>query len=182
MNKLYNCFNLKQRTFPLRALFLSFALLWSGLAHAQLILNTDLTSSVASVPSGATYVYSIFYSTQSPTLAATNAHIQVPFPSGMTLISFQGTGHVAGYSIIMVMGVPTLDIEMIDPLPAGSAGIIDIEVLVPAGTVCDGTVVTTHSTFSADNASNSPERSLWLLRAIPLSFLWISSRLLPLAM
>lgn len=124
--------------------------------YAQLNLNVGITSSAVTAESGEIYSYSIFYSTQSPTLAAINPVITIPFPSGMELVLFQGTSHVDNFSIVTIMGIPTLEINLINPLSAGSAGIIDIKVKIPAGTVCDGTPLITNATFVADNADNSP--------------------------
>jgi protocatechuate 3,4-dioxygenase beta subunit len=125
----------------------------------NLLLNVNLNVSTGSAGSGEVFRYDIAYSTISPTLAADEPVIYLPFPNGMELFSFQGTADVVSTQVVTYMGGPALEITMIDPLPAGSAGLMSAEVFVPAGTVCDGTVITTAATFESSNAQNSPVSS-----------------------
>jgi uncharacterized repeat protein (TIGR01451 family) len=131
----------------------------TGAQNAFMLMSLELRirfrASSDMVESGEVFQYKIGYSTVSPTLAANNAVITVPLPAGMDLLAFQGTADVESWEIVG----SDLVIQMIDPLPAGSAGLMEMEVVVPEGTVCDGTLVETNATFTASNADNSPAGS-----------------------
>ncbi|NBC10054.1 MAG: DUF11 domain-containing protein, partial [Bacteroidetes bacterium] len=99
--------------------------------------------------------YFISYGTISLTESAINAEITVPLPSGTNLAGFSGTTDVADAAVVGT----DLIIDMIDPLPAGSSGIMTLELVVEAGSFCDGDMITTTAVFTADNADNTATAS-----------------------
>jgi len=127
--------------------------------NGNLILDIGLSVSDPDPLTGVNYTYTISYATQSLTEEANGALIELPLPAGITALSFMGTTDVDSTRIVTVGGVPTLQVFMVDPLDAGSAGILSLEVAIPPGSQCDGTVISNTVTFSADNADNSPVAS-----------------------
>jgi len=127
--------------------------------NGNLILDIGLSVSDPNPLTGVNYNYTISYATQSLTEEANGAMIELPLPSGITALSFVGTTDVDSTRIETVAGVPTLQIFMVDPLDAGSTGILSLGVVISPGSLCDGTVISNTVTFSADNADNSPVTS-----------------------
>ncbi len=97
-------------------------------------------------------VYVIKYSTQSNTNNFSNAEMVVTLPApDVGFITFTGTTDVANTSFQQVGNEHQFTIDMIDPLPAGSTGQMELVVNYEPGSLCDGTVVTATLDRSADN-------------------------------
>ncbi|NRA48846.1 MAG: hypothetical protein HRU12_06910, partial [Phaeodactylibacter sp.] len=122
----------------------------------NLVLDIGLLVNDENPETGVAFSYTISYATQSLVEDADNPVIDVPLPNGMQVLGFVGNTDVAGTEMIEVMGVPTFRINMVDPLEAGAAGILTLQLSIPPGQVCDGTVISAVVTFSADDADNSP--------------------------
>ncbi|WP_282784258.1 DUF11 domain-containing protein, partial [Phaeodactylibacter xiamenensis] len=121
-----------------------------------LILDIGIMVSDDTPETGVAFTYTISYSTQSLVEDADNPVIEVPLPNGIQVVSFVGNAEVGSTEIVNVMGTPTFRINMKNPLEAGAAGILMLELVIPPGQVCDGTVIPAAVTFSADDADNSP--------------------------
>ena len=103
-------------------------------------------------------VYVIKYSTQSNTDNFSNAEILITLPApDVGLIAFTGTTDVANTSFQQVGNEYQFTIDMIDPLPAGSTGQMELAVDYEPGSLCDGTIVTATLDRSADNTLTANE-------------------------
>ncbi|KAA3639246.1 MAG: DUF11 domain-containing protein, partial [Bacteroidetes bacterium] len=127
---------------------------------ADLLLDVGLSVSSPNATAGVSFVYTIGYSTISLTDEADQAVINLPLPQGMGFLGFSGTTDVDHTEVNNIMGVPTLQIFMVDPLEAGAAGIMSVEVVIPAGALCDGTVISNTVTFESPNALNTASASV----------------------
>ncbi|MCR9102737.1 MAG: GEVED domain-containing protein, partial [bacterium] len=121
-----------------------------------LILDIGIMVSDVTPETGVAFSYTISYATQSLVEDADNPVIEVPLPNGIQVVSFVGNAEVGSTETVNVMGTPTFRINMKNPLEAGAAGILMLELVIPPGQVCDGTVIPAAVTFSADDADNSP--------------------------
>ncbi|MEQ8706124.1 MAG: SdrD B-like domain-containing protein, partial [Phaeodactylibacter sp.] len=121
-----------------------------------LILDIGILVSDETPETGVAFTYTITYATQSLVEDADNPVIDIPLPNGIEVLSFFGNTEVLSTEIVDVMGTPTFRINMKNPLEAGASGILTLELIIPPGQVCDGTVIPASVTFSADDADNSP--------------------------
>jgi hypothetical protein len=130
-----------------------FALPTSNAQPTDLNLNVGISTAVTTVPTGTNITYFISYGTQSLNLAADDPQIVLPIPPGTSFLGFAGTTDVVAANEVGSDYV----IDLIDPLPAGQGGIMAIQLFIPAGSFCDGDIITASPTFTASNANNSPQ-------------------------
>ncbi|MBU6342631.1 MAG: hypothetical protein KGS48_14140 [Bacteroidetes bacterium] len=123
--------------------------------------NSSITSNVSSVTAGNSVLYTINYSTGAVASNIIGAKIRVFIPvpvlSGAN-VSFTGTTDVVSTSLNPTVGGFNFDIIFITPLPAGSQGMLELTVVYPPGTICNGDMVMVTATASTASgpSDNNP--------------------------
>ncbi|MFZ4475814.1 MAG: hypothetical protein ACOYPR_11515, partial [Saprospiraceae bacterium] len=133
---------------------------WTSLAGMSLgDFNASVSANPTTITAGNPVLYTINYSTGAVASNIDGAKIRVFIPVPVLnggQISFNGTLDVASTSLIATAGGYNFDIIFINPLPAGSQGMLELTVTYPVGTICNGTVVaTTVSATTVDGPSDN---------------------------
>jgi uncharacterized repeat protein (TIGR01451 family) len=127
--------------------------------------NASISASSASVNAGTAITYTINYSTGATASNIEGAKVSVFLPVPVLnggLVSFNGTTDVASSSLSATTGGYNYDIYFVSPLSAGKQGMMELTVIYPEGTICDGTLitaVTTATTNAGASDSNSSDNS-----------------------
>ncbi|MBI5646632.1 MAG: T9SS type A sorting domain-containing protein [Ignavibacteriae bacterium] len=116
-------------------------------------LSLTKSSSVDTVQSGVMFTYTISYTVSSTNQDALNAVIVDSLPTGLdwTSAAVIGNAQVASSNVNTSTGVVTL--TMISPLPAGSSGSVQINVMFPSGTTPNNLTVCNKARMTASNAT-----------------------------
>ena len=101
---------------------------------------TKTTNASSPQPSGQTFKYDLSYSCSSTTGSAHNVVITDVLPPDIEFVSLTPTTHVATYTTPSVGSTGTVTLNLINPLPSGSAGIVPVFVRYKAGVTANGTV------------------------------------------
>jgi uncharacterized repeat protein (TIGR01451 family) len=120
---------------------------WTALSGMSIgDFNASISANPTTVTAGNSVLYTINYSTGAVASNINGAKIRVFIPVPVLnggLISFNGTLDVASTSLTATAGGYNFDIIFINPLPAGSQGMLELTVTYPVGSLCNGTVVST---------------------------------------
>lgn len=113
------------------------------------------TATVTSIPSGVWFTFSLTYGVASTSQPATAVVITDVLPPELSWaandVQMVGNAQVASTVFDPVTG--TVEFYMIDPLPAGSSGVVEINVKFPAGVTPDGTLACNSATIGGSNAA-----------------------------
>ena len=132
----------------LNVAFLSLSLMLAAISsQAGLGLTKAIVGNPTQVPSGQQFTYRLSYSAASTTTDFHGVVLEDVLPPELSYISSQGTAHTA--SITYTAATRTVRVVFIEPLPAGSTGQIDLNVMFKTGVTPDGTVATNTATLSA---------------------------------
>ena len=118
--------------------------------------NVSVTADNLTPSPGDIVTYNLFYSTQSDINDFENAVITLTFPTGFNidLVQFQGTTHVDNHTV----SGNQLTVTMVNPLNAGSSGLMQARIRMPGGFVCDGKGITAMITRTTTTAGIGPNQ------------------------
>jgi len=138
----------------LTALYLSAAPLRGApnIDDPTLILDKSVLGDETLVESGRTFTFLIAYTCSSILFDCLDAAIEDVLPPELEIVSVVPTTHVA--TVAIDGGTNTVTFDMVDPMPAGSTGILRINVRFPPGTL-PGIVVSNSADFTASNADST---------------------------
>lgn len=147
------------RVFPLfraLALVVVVAALLPSLLHArQPSLSLTKTASVDTVDTGVMFTWTISYSISSTNDPAQDVVITDVLPASLLLAAgnVQLIGNPQTASTSYNAGTGTATFTMVNPLPAGSSGQVQINVMFAPGTTPNGTIACNTATITASNAA-----------------------------
>lgn len=127
--------------------------------------NASISASSASVNAGTAITYTINYSTGATASNIEGAKVSVFLPVPVLnggLISFNVTTDVTSSCLSSTVGGYNYDIYFVSPLSAGKQGMMELTVIYPEGSICDGTsiaAVATATTNAGASDSNSSDNS-----------------------
>ena len=119
-------------------------------AHADLEVAKSIRGGLTRVDAGTQFTYVLSYRAASTTTNFYNAFLTDVLPPGLNYVSAVGTPHTT--NITYTAATRTIRVNFINPLPAGSTGEIEINVLYPNGSTPDGTITTNRATAQATNS------------------------------
>lgn len=114
---------------------------------------TKTTNAPNPVPSGQTFKYDLSYTCSSTTGSAHNVVLTDVLPSDIEFVSLTPTVHVATYTTPAVGSSGTVTVNLINPLPSGSAGIIPVYVRYKPGVTPNATVSLNTATIVGSDAA-----------------------------
>jgi len=138
------------RLIPLLAAIALISAAGAQRAHADLEVAKSIRGGLTRVNAGTQFTYVLSYRAASTTTNFYNAFLTDVLPVGLNYASAVGTPHTS--NITYTAATRTIRVNFINPLPAGSTGEIEINVLYPNGTTPDGTITTNRATAQATNS------------------------------
>jgi uncharacterized repeat protein (TIGR01451 family) len=119
--------------------------------------NASITASSASVNAGTGVTYTINYSTGATAANIDGARIRVflPVPAlNGGLVTFNGTTDVVSSNLSPTVGGFNYDIYFVSPINAGKQGMMELTVIYPEGTICNGTPITATATATTNSGAS----------------------------
>gem|GEM_PF-863403 len=111
--------------------------------NSKLVVNVDPGNTKRT---GQTFSYILSYSCSLTSGDCTGGKITDVLPTDVVFVSALGTSDVASITAPAVGSNGTVTFNMIDPVPAGNSGDLQIDVRFPIGTTPDGTVASNTAT------------------------------------